>query len=81
MRSPTFRSTRWRAGYGIDDVNELLADLPPRPTGPCDPGLAERIRDARFASVTFRPGDDLGEVDAYLDQLIAQASGGPAPWT
>jgi DivIVA domain-containing protein len=81
VTEPRFTTTRWRAGYRTDDVDDLLADVLPRLSGRPDPELVRRITEARFATVTFSSGYDMAEVDAFLDDLAAQAAGGPSAAT
>ncbi|MCX6408287.1 MAG: DivIVA domain-containing protein [Propionibacteriales bacterium] len=78
MSGPVFRTTRWRTGYRVDDVDDFLADVLPRLTDRPDPVLAERIGQARFATVHFGAGYDMSDVDTYLDELVRRAGGLPA---
>lgn len=79
MSGPVFRTTRWRTGYRVDEVDDFLADVLPRVTDRPDPALAERIMQARFATVHFGAGYDMGDVDTYLDELVRRAGGPPTP--
>ncbi|WP_286690693.1 MULTISPECIES: DivIVA domain-containing protein [unclassified Aeromicrobium] len=79
MSGPVFRTTRWRTGYRVDDVDDFLADVLPRVTDRPDSALAERIVQARFATVHLGAGYDMSDVDAYLDDLVGRVGGPPAP--
>ncbi|CAN5297758.1 hypothetical protein BH11ACT3_BH11ACT3_13700 [soil metagenome] len=78
----TFPSTRFREGYDIADVTQLLAlvsdtlagyerprgQLTSRPRGGM---LAGEVVAARFTPTKFRAGWDQDAVDTYLDRIVA----------
>jgi DivIVA domain-containing protein len=80
LESPTLRRVRLREGYAIDEVDTFLAEVRRGLDGRLpDPGLAARIRDARFSPVRLRPGYDMSEVDDHLEQLETLALEGHSP--
>lgn len=69
-----FPVVRWREGYEIDEVTELLdrarATLESYEGGTtADRLTAADVRRARFQATKFRPGWDQAHVDAFLERI------------
>lgn len=70
------RTTGWREGYDIDEVDTFLDHVEARLTGRPDVALADEILAVRFTPVRIRTGYDVGDVDAVLDDLEHRARNG-----
>lgn len=60
-----FTPVRFREGYDMAQVDELLSTIETLPLY----ARAERLKAARFMPVRLREGYDMREVDRYLDEL------------
>ena len=69
-RGHRFRVRRFRPGYAVDDVDDLVDRVAVALDGGAlgEPLRADDVRKARLASTRFTEGYDEDEVDRYLDQ-------------
>ncbi|QCR19951.1 DivIVA domain-containing protein [Agrococcus sp. SGAir0287] len=73
----TFSTTRLRAGYEVDQVDQLLDDVVATMRAHLDgspiarPVRADDVAAVRFEVTRFRARYDMAEVDGFLDRVQA----------
>jgi DivIVA domain-containing protein len=82
----TFSTTKWREGYAMEGVDDMLdqirAALQSWEAGRPGELKAETLLTCRFQPTKFRTGYDQDEVDKFLDRANAALNGyefGPRP--
>ena len=76
-RTPTgvrFRQTRWPAGYRVEEVDRFVALVEDALASVVPDIRSADIARCRFTPVQLKPGYDMDEVDAYLEQARRRLS-------
>jgi DivIVA domain-containing protein len=80
LRSARFRTTQFRAGYGLEAVDELIDTLVGQLTlGVADHEIVQTAQSSRFPTFTARRGYEMAEVDALLERVVTTLDGAAAP--
>jgi DivIVA domain-containing protein len=65
---PTFRQTRWRAGYDPTEVNAFVQTVEDALQSPTPQLDAFDVYWREFTTVRLRPGYHMDDVDSYLER-------------
>lgn len=75
LSSASLRTTRWREGYDIDQVDAAIARcvraIAAREHGTREAPSAEEVLALRFRSTKLKAGYDQDDVDGLLDRVVA----------
>ncbi len=72
-----FSITRFKAGYDLDQVDELLDEVVLALREGAEPGqIVQSLTAARLRQTRWRDGYRIDEVDGFLDRLVRSLSQG-----
>lgn len=72
-----FRITRFKAGYDLDQVDELLDEVALALREGAEPGqIVQSLMAARLRQTRWRDGYRIDDVDGFLDRLVRSLSQG-----